>query len=406
MEVLPGSIYSWHFVVGYKQEIPCLYISRWNWSCWATQSSNLAAKAACNLQVCACLSMSKGGWIMDVCFSPPLSVLVSGKGNNRTFYILQVTSYIGDPGARNLILSKLGNLCFFLNGILAVINPLPRCVLPEEGMCNQQDWCAGFWMKYVQLPWCGRSCWYNSHCEARDKKSQRRHWGAWVVGMVGMGWGWTTWSYRVFFFFPSLNDYMILCAEGQIRPAAQSLWILIPWRYLQIWAWATWSGWPCLSWTRWGPFPPQPFCDCEMGLCSVLVPCCTHPRVPILAPQLSRRCHPWRQAVSLLCPPETHPFPGNTEICQSSERFAGTEICSTPLLHTSAIRELPKEASLYGTGAAGKVRRVMFALRGTYLFIIWNNWIKPTAKFTGTHIDSSQTSVRITNPHTLHKGPN
>lgn len=181
MEVLPGSIYSWH-LVGYRQEIPCLCICRQNWSCWAIQSSNLAAKAACNLQVCACLSMSKASWIMDVCFSPPLSVLVSGKGNNRTFYILQVTSYIGDPGARNLILSKLGNLCFFLNGILAVINPLPRCVLPEEGMCNQQDWCAGFWMKYIRLPWCGRFCWDNSHCGARDKKKP-------VEALRGMGSG-------------------------------------------------------------------------------------------------------------------------------------------------------------------------------------------------------------------------
>lgn len=76
-----------------------------------------------NLQVCACLSMSKGGWIINVCSSQHLSVHVSGKGNNRTFYILQVTSYFSDPGARNLILSKLGNLCFSLNGILAVINP-------------------------------------------------------------------------------------------------------------------------------------------------------------------------------------------------------------------------------------------------------------------------------------------
>lgn len=92
-----------------------------------------------NLQACACLSMSKGGWITNVCSAQHLSVHVSGKGNNRTFYILQVTSYFSDPGARNLILSKLGNLCFSLNGILAVINPLSRCVLPEEGMCNQQD---------------------------------------------------------------------------------------------------------------------------------------------------------------------------------------------------------------------------------------------------------------------------
>lgn len=120
-----------------------------------------------NLQVCACLSMSEGGWIINVCSSQHHSVHVSGKGNKRTFYILQVTSYFSDPGVRNLILSKLGKLCFSLNGILAVINPLPRCVLPEEGMCNQQDWCAGFWMNYVQLPWCGRRCWANSLCKAR-----------------------------------------------------------------------------------------------------------------------------------------------------------------------------------------------------------------------------------------------
>lgn len=83
--------------------------------------------------------MLKIEWIINACFSQHLSVHVSGKGNNKTFYILQVTSYFSDPGARNLILSKLGNLCFSLNGILAVINPLLRCVLPEEGMCNQQD---------------------------------------------------------------------------------------------------------------------------------------------------------------------------------------------------------------------------------------------------------------------------
>lgn len=92
-----------------------------------------------NPQVCARLSMSKGGWIINVCSSQHLSVHVSGKGNNRTFYILQVTSYFSDPGVRNLILSKLGNLYFSLNGILAVINPLLRCVLPEESMCNQED---------------------------------------------------------------------------------------------------------------------------------------------------------------------------------------------------------------------------------------------------------------------------
>lgn len=92
-----------------------------------------------NPQVCARLSMSKGGWIINVCSSQHLSVHVSGKGNNRTFYILQVTSYFSDPGVRNLILSKLGNLYFSLNGILAVINPLLRCMLPEESMCNQED---------------------------------------------------------------------------------------------------------------------------------------------------------------------------------------------------------------------------------------------------------------------------
>lgn len=102
-------------------------------------TSNLAAKATYNFQVCSCLSMLKIEWIINVCSSQHLSVHVSGKGNNKTFYILQVTSYFSDPGARNLILSKLGNLCFSLNGILAVINPLLRCVLPEEGMCNQQD---------------------------------------------------------------------------------------------------------------------------------------------------------------------------------------------------------------------------------------------------------------------------
>lgn len=102
-------------------------------------TSNLAAKATYNFQVCSCLSMLKIEWIINACSSQHLSVHVSGKGNNKTFYILQVTSYFSDPGARNLILSKLGNLCFSLNGILAVINPLLRCVLPEEGMCNQQD---------------------------------------------------------------------------------------------------------------------------------------------------------------------------------------------------------------------------------------------------------------------------
>lgn len=176
---------------------------------------------------------------------------------------------------------------------------------------------------------------------------------------------------------------------------------------LQMWAWATWSEWPCLSWTRWDPFSSQPFCDCEIGLCSVLAPCCTHPRAPIQVPQLSKRCHSWRQVVRLLPPPETHPFPGNIAICQSSERFAGPEICSMPLLHTSAIWELPKASVC--TAAAGKVwrvGRVIFALRSTYLFIMWNNLIKPTAKFTGTHVHSSQISVKVINPHTLHKGPN
>ena len=102
-------------------------------------TSNFAAKVTYNLQVCACLGMSEAGWIINVCSSQHPPVHVSGKGNNRTFYILQVTSYFSDPGARKLILSKLGNLCFSLNGILAVINPLLRCVLPEESMCNQQD---------------------------------------------------------------------------------------------------------------------------------------------------------------------------------------------------------------------------------------------------------------------------
>lgn len=92
-----------------------------------------------NLQVCECLSRSEGGWVINVCSSQDLSVHVSGKGKNRTFHILQVTSYFSQPGVRNLIVSKLGNLCFFPNGIPAVINPLLRCVFPEEGVCNQQD---------------------------------------------------------------------------------------------------------------------------------------------------------------------------------------------------------------------------------------------------------------------------
>lgn len=145
-----------------------------------------------NLQVCACFSMSEGGWIINVCSSQHLSVHVSGKGNNRTFYILQVTSYFSDPGARNLILSKLGNLCFSLNGILAVINPLPRCVLPEEGMCNQQDWCAGFWMNYVQLPWCGRPCWAHSLHKTGARSHPQCRGDTWGRQRVPLSFGWGT----------------------------------------------------------------------------------------------------------------------------------------------------------------------------------------------------------------------
>lgn len=107
------------------------------------KSSSLATRVMHNLQVCACLSRAEGGWVINVykCINAPQTPLcgVSGKDKNRTFYILQVTSYFSQPGVRNLILSKLGNLCFLPDGILAVINPSLRCVFPEEGVCNQQD---------------------------------------------------------------------------------------------------------------------------------------------------------------------------------------------------------------------------------------------------------------------------
>lgn len=78
----------------------------------------------------------------------------------------------------------------------------------------------------------------------------------------------------------------------------------------------------------------------------------------------------------------------------------------TSITYISYSRASKRSFPVWHRSCWKRVMRVMFALRGTYLFVIWNNWIKPTAKFTGTHIDSSQTSVRITNPHTLHKGPN
>lgn len=60
-------------------------------------------------------------------------------------------SYFSDPAARNLILSKLGNLCFSLNGILAVINPL-------QDVCYQKKACVISKTDVLVFGWTMFSC--------------------------------------------------------------------------------------------------------------------------------------------------------------------------------------------------------------------------------------------------------
>lgn len=70
---------------------------------------------------------------------------------------------------------------------------------------------------------------------------------------------------------------------------------------------------------------------------------------------------------------------GNARIFQTSERFAGAEICFTSLLHTSVFSQGLFKTSrelLYSRVAAEKAllaRRVTFALRCAHLFVVYKS---------------------------------
>lgn len=112
---------------------------------------------------------------------------------------------------------------------------------------------------------------------------------------------------------------------------------------------------------------------------------------------------------------------GNAKIFQSSERFAGAEICFTSLLYTSAFSQGLFKTSpklLYSRVAAEKApisRRVTFALRCAYLFIVYKSREQlnqthskiPSPMYTVIkgNLGACCTSNKTINLHILHKGP-
>lgn len=129
------------------------------------------------------------------------------------------------------------------------------------------------------------------------------------------------------------------------------------------------------------------------------------------------------QWVSLLFPPPNKicKVLGNAKIFQSSERFAGAEICFTSLLYTSAFSQGLFKTSpklLYSRVAAEKApisRRVTFALRCAYLFIVYKSREQlnqthskiPSPMYTVIkgNLGACCTSSKTINLHILHKGP-